>query len=176
MALLIAGCSAERVETPTFDSTSTPVSPPSAPVKYPAEVLRSCQDIRQRVGADLPASEPDDDSPAGAQPAAKTCLFKAAEQTITFAIKSWRSTDATGVVSGNDHAKSYFTDRTAGWDEEGAGIGSIARWREARDSACAMEALDENAVLTVAQTGVGGEQCRTSVRALAKKFYSAVQP
>ena len=91
----------------------------------------------------------------------------------------WENTDdATGVTSGNDHAKKYFTERTGSWEkDDGAGVGSDARWRAPRASDCALEALDENAVLTVALTGgQEGERCRASVRELAKEFYAAVQP
>jgi hypothetical protein len=45
--------------------------------------------------------------------------------------------------------------------------------------ACGLEVLDENAVLTVLRTSdttINEEQCRDSVRDLAKKFYAAVQP
>jgi hypothetical protein len=39
----------------------------------------------------------------------------------------------------------------------------------------ALEVLDENAVLTIMRSDAEGEQCRASVRELAKKFYAAVQ-
>ncbi|GLY48384.1 hypothetical protein [Lentzea sp. NBRC 102530] len=185
-AVLFAGCSAKRVETPEFDSASTPVSTPSmkpggsaTPVKYTAENTRSCADVRQQVGADLPDPQPDGDQQPGAGSWARTCTYKTAEQAVVFAIRSWENTDdATGFTSGNDNAKRYFADRTSSWEKDGGvGIGSDARWREPRASACALEALDENAVLTVALTGgAEGEQCRTAVRELAKKFYAAMQP
>ena len=62
VVFVLAGCSAERAETPVFDSTSTSVSTPptkpggptSAPVKHTAEKTRSCPDIRQQVSAELP--------------------------------------------------------------------------------------------------------------------------
>ncbi|SMD08475.1 hypothetical protein [Lentzea albidocapillata] len=183
---LVAGCSAKRAETPTFDPTSTPVStPPTKPsgsppgsVKYTTEKLKSCLEIRQQVGAELPASQPDDDQRLGSDSSARTCTFRAGEQSIVFNVRSWENTDnAAGVTSGPDHAKKYFGDRTASWEQDsGVNIGSDARWRAAQASACALEVLDENAVLTIMRSGTEGEQCRASVRELAKKFYAAVQP
>ncbi|MDX3657630.1 hypothetical protein PV646_09975 [Streptomyces sp. ID05-26A] len=184
---LVAGCSAQRAETPAVDPTSTPVSTPptrssgsaAGPEKYTTEKLKSCLDIRQQVGADLPPAQPDDDQRLGSTSSVKTCTFKAAEQTIIFNVRSWENTDnAAGIVSGPDSARKYFSDRTASWEKDsGVAVGSDVRWRDAQASACALEALDENAVLTVVRSGSAeSEQCRTSVRELAKKFYAAVQP
>lgn len=179
--LLVAGCAAEQTETPTFESVSTPPvkpsEPPPAPVKYTTERLKSCLDIRQQVGAELPVAEPDNDQSAGSHSSSRTCTFRAPEQTTVFSVRSWENTDdVTGVMSGGDHAQKYFTDRSASWEKDGGvKIGSDARWREERAPDCALEVLDENAVLVVIRTGEG-EQCRASVRELAQKFYAAVQP
>lgn len=146
-------------------------------MKYTTERLKSCLDIRQQVGAELPVAEPDNDQSAGSHSSSRTCTFRAPEQTTVFSVRSWENTDdVTGVMSGGDHAQKYFTDRSASWEKDGGvKIGSDARWREERAPDCALEVLDENAVLVVIRTGEG-EQCRASVRELAQKFYAAVQP
>ncbi|WP_394614876.1 hypothetical protein JNUCC0626_34255 [Lentzea sp. JNUCC 0626] len=148
-------------------------------MKYTAENRKTCLNIQQEVGPELPTPQPDLGSPPGPYTSAKDCVFKAADQAVLFAVRSWENTDdVTGAKSGNDRAKKYFTDRTEGWDRDSStNVGSEARWRETRASACALEALDENAVLTVALTGgAEGEQCRATVRDLAKRFYAAMQP
>ncbi|MGW6935276.1 hypothetical protein ACWGE0_34810 [Lentzea sp. NPDC054927] len=63
--------------------------------------------------------------------------------------------------------------------DTGVKIGSDARWQEKHSTACGLEVLDENAVLTVIRTSdatIDEEQCRVAVRELAKKFFAAVQP
>jgi hypothetical protein len=186
---LISGCSAGRVETPTLGPTATPTStptmpptePPPGPVKYTTSELKSCPEIRQQVGGDLPSAQPDDNQKPGSNSSSRTCTFKTAEQSVVFSVRSWENTDdATGVESGAEHAKKWFTERTESWEQDtGVKIGSDARWRTKSSAACALEVLDENAVLTVlrsSNTALNDEQCRGSVRDLAKKFYAAVQP
>jgi hypothetical protein len=71
--------------------------------------------------------------------------------------------------------------RHRSWKKDSANLGSDALWRKKESAACALEILDENGVLIVSRgtgttIGYDEEQCRTSVRELAKKFYAAVQP
>lgn len=187
--MLISGCSAERVNPPTFGSTTTPTATPTTPstgpspgpAKYTTAELKTCQEIKQRAGDDLPSPQPDDNQKAGSNSSSRTCTFKTAEQSIVFSVRFWENTDdATGVKSGAEHATTWFTERTKSWQQDGSvKLGSGGRWRDRSAAGCALEVLDENAVLTVlrsSNTTVNDEQCRDSVRELAKKFYAAAQP
>ncbi|KJK49293.1 hypothetical protein UK23_14555 [Lentzea aerocolonigenes] len=112
---------------------------------------------------------------------ARSCIFKGGESFVNYGVRSWANTDdATGVKSGAEYATKYFTERTKAWEKDGGvKLGSDARWREEGIGGCALEILDDNIVLTVASgngTAVDQEQCRATVRGLAKKFFAAVQP
>jgi hypothetical protein len=92
------------------------------------------------------------------------------------------STMQTSLILGiGEVAFSSFSERTNAWEKDSGGVnlGSDVRWRTKSIGACALEILAENVVLTVASshgTAVDEEQCRGSVRELAKKFHAAVQP
>lgn len=186
--VLVGGCSIQRVEPPTFGPAPTVTTTPfpslptglAAPVKYTQAALKSCPEIGQRAGG-LPPSQPDDDQKLGSNSSSRACRFKAAEQTVTLSIRSWDNTDdARGVRPGAEYATKDFTERTNGWEKDSSvNLGSDARWRTKSIAACALEILDENSVLIVSRSSgaaVDEEQCRGSVRELAKKFYAAVQP
>lgn len=187
--VVVGGCSAKRVETPTFGSTPTvtttpfPSVPtgPVAPAKYTKATLKSCLDIKQEVGGDLPSAEPGKDQDLGSHSSSRSCTFRAPEHSVVLSIRSWSNTDdATGVRAGAEYAGKDFNERSKDWEKaSGVNLGSDARWRAKHPTACGLEVLDENAVLTVirnSETAIDEEQCRTAVRELAKKFFAAVQP
>ncbi|MEV6240700.1 hypothetical protein [Lentzea sp. NPDC051838] len=186
--VLIGGCSTQRVESPTFGPTPTvtttalPTAPtnPAGPAKYVTATVKSCAEIGQGTGGRL-SPQPDDGRGLGSNSSARSCTVKAADQTEVFNIRSWDNTDdATGVRSGAEHAEKYFMDRTKTWERDtSVNIGSDARWRAKSTTACTLEVLDGNGVLTVGRvsdTSVDQELCRAAVRDLAKKFFVAVQP
>jgi hypothetical protein len=187
--VLVGGCSAQRVEPPTFGpaptvtTTAFPTLPtgPVAPAKYTKAAFKSCLDVRQKVDGDLPSPQPEDHLQTDPSGSSWTCIFGTAEQTKILGFRSWENTDnAAGVRSGAEFAQKYFTERTKSWQQDnGVNVGSEARWRDKSTAACALEILDENGVLIVSRangTTLDEEQCRGSVRELAKKFFAAVQP
>lgn len=189
--VVVGGCSAKRVETPTFGPTPTvtttpfPSVPtgPVAPAKYTKATLKSCLGIKQEVGEDLPSAEPGKDQDLGSHSSSRSCTFKAPEHSVVLSIRYWSNTDdVTGVRAGSEYAGKDFEEHRKDWEKaSGVDLGSDARWREKSIAACGLEILDENGVLTVARTsgtatGFDEEQCRGSVRELAKKFFAAVQP
>ncbi|MGW4208003.1 hypothetical protein ACWEIJ_08435 [Lentzea sp. NPDC004789] len=179
--VFVGGCTSKPVETPTFSDVPTTTSSP-APVKYHQAALKSCSEIGQETG-DLPPAQPNDDQKLGSNSSARTCRFRGADHSVTLSIRSWDDTeDIRGARPAAEYAKDYFADRTQAWEKDiGANLGSDARWRTKSPAACALEILDQNGVLTVANssnssTGFDEQQCRTTVRELAKKFFGAVQP
>ncbi len=189
MTALAGGCGVERVETPAFGpaptatTTSFPSMPtaPAKPMKYLPAALKTCLDIKQEVGGDLPPPQPDENQRLGTNSSSRACTFKAGESTIVFSVRSWENTDnAAGIRSGTDYAEEYFTERTKSWEQDsGVELGTDARWRANSTAACSLEILDENGVVIVTRadgTTIDQEQCRGSVREFAKKFFAAVQP
>ncbi|NKE55579.1 hypothetical protein FXN61_01555 [Lentzea sp. PSKA42] len=187
--VLVGGCSAKRVETPTFGPTPTVITTPFpsvptgpvAPAKYTKAALKSCLDIKQEMGGDLPPPEPEKDQDLGSRSSSRSCIFRAPEHSVVLGIQSWSNTDdATGIRAGPDYAAKDFAEHSKTWEKaSGVNLGSDARWRAKHPTACGLEVLDENAVLSVirnSSTAIDEEQCRGSVRELAQKFYAAVQP